>query len=240
MSFETLNAAGLLAIALTPEWVDQDATSAAYTGAPSSASSGVYLQESPRCLIYVALRESVAQRTARVTVTFDAASTYVVTVNGVASAGATGASLAALLADLVTKSTALAGVTAIADPDDPLDTVRLTGDAEADFSIDVSVAGGAGTIACTADASSCEVRAFFTPGGIVKDGSTGNENGWVVPPNSSWTLTYRGLMERADCAGFGRGYLEIHTIAGHASDGASVTLTVQRVMIGPAVLEATS
>lgn len=240
MAFENLNRLGELSIATIPEWVDQDAAASDYTGAPSSASDGVYLQGSPKCLIYVALRENIAYRTARVTVTFDAASTYTVTVNGVASAGATGASLAALLADLVTKTAALTGVAAVADPDDPLDTVLVTGDAEADYSIAVSVAGGAGTIACVADASSCGVRAYFTPGGLIKEGSTGNEDGWVYVPNAAWTLDYRGMMERADCAGFGRGYVELHTIDGHASDGVTVTYRVQRVMVGPAVLEATS
>jgi len=239
MSFEELNRNGLIALGLTPEWVDQDATSASYTGAPASAASGVYLQGSSKCLVYVALRENVARRTARVSITFDAATTYTVTVNGSASTGATGANLAAALADLVTKANALAGVTAIQDPADAT-KVLITGDAEADFYIDVSVSGGAGTIACVADASSCGVRFFGTPGGIIKTGSTGNENGWVQPPNAAWTLTYRGFLERADCAGFGRGYLELHTIDGHVSDGSSVTYRVQRVMIGPAVAEATS
>jgi hypothetical protein len=252
-AFEDLNDAGLRAIALTPEWVDQDATADSYTGAPTSQNAGVYLQGSPRCVIHVALRAHVHRREAHVTmITLDTGATYTVTIDGHAIAKATPTSennlLTSLAASINASGTVNTIVTASALDSDGVDVsvsgnpaveLFLVGVEEDDWSLDIG-ATGTGALAATADASTCGVRLFATPGGIIKDGSTGNANGWVKPANAAWSVDYRGLMERADCAGFDRGYLELYTIDGHASDGASVELTIAKVMIGPAVLQGSS
>jgi hypothetical protein len=134
-------------------------------------------------------------------------------------------------------------VTASTDPDDnDGKTVLIKGDTAANYSIDASAAGGTGTIASiVADGVSFDLRLFLTPGGLIRDGSTGNPNGWVMPLNGDWSsLDFRGWIERFDVAGCDRAYLQVSNLDGHASDGVTVEVTLERVMIGPAVLEATT
>ena len=248
--YEDLNRAGLLAIGLIPEWVDQDDAAADYTGAPTGASSGVYLQDSPKTLVQVNAREAVHRREARVQVTVADLTTtvYTVTVSGTAvvydASAELPANLAALVAGIAAAIEADAAATlvvdAVTDPDNP-DTVLLTGKAEADWYLDVSVAGGTGALAATAAATGFDVRCYTTPGGLVKQGSTGKPNGWAKPVDASYPGNdYRGFVERLDTAGLDRLYVEVDNITKHASDGASVTATIAKVMVGPAVLEATS
>lgn len=241
--YEDLNRAGLLAIGLTPEWVDLTA----YTGAPASPSSGAYLQGSPRAMLYVAAREDVQYRTGRVQITTtDLAATYTITVDGTAvvydAAAEAPADLDALVAGIAAAieadGTATLVVDALTDPD-AADTVLITGKAEADWSLDATATGSA-VLAATADAADLDLRVWVTPGGLIKSGSTGNAGGWVQPVDAAYSgLGYRGAVERLDVAGLDRLYLEAYNVAGHASDGSAVQPQLARVMVGPTVLEAT-
>lgn len=262
---ESLNAAGLLAIALTPEWVDQ----ASYTGAPTSASAGVSLAVSelnatPKAMVRVSARTNVHRREARVTVTTrDATANYTVTVNGTAIATTTGAFAnndlilvelkAKIAADATVGGAAGASqvVTSIlldANGDETDGTVAggtaaatlvVQGTVEADYSIAVS-AGGTGVLACEADPVSFDLRVFGYEAGIVRDGSDAS-SGWDMILDGDYTsLDYRGFIERYDVAGLSRLYVEVDNIAGHASDGGTVTYAMSRVRIGPSVLEASS
>lgn len=246
--YDDLNRSGLLAIGLIPEWVDQDATTAAWTGAPNSAADGVYLQDSPRAMLHVAARESVHQREGRVTITtFDLTTTvYTVTIDGtpvVYDASAelpadNAALIAGIAAAIEADATATLVVDAVTDPADA-SSVLITGKAEADWSLDFGVAGGTGAGAATAAATGFDVRAYVTPGGIIKSGSAGNAAGWVQPADAIYSgNTYRGFTERLDVAGLDRLYLEVYNLTKHASDGAGVTATLAKVMVGPTVLEA--
>lgn len=247
--FEDLNRAGLLAIGLMPEWVD--IASADYLTPPDAADSGVYLQNSPRVLISVDVRDQVHRRTARVVVgTADLTTTvYTVTINGTAVAYDASASLpadatalvAGIAAALEADGTVGPLVVATADPDAPTTTILIRGASATDYSIAVSVVGGTGTLSCNADAVSCTVHAYLTAGGIVKTGSTGSAGRWKRPAEGVWTgVAYRGVCERLDCGGYDRIAIELTSIAGHASDGGTVTFNIARVMVGPAVLEASS
>lgn len=242
--YDDLNRAGLLAIGLKPEWVDQGD----YTGAPVNAAAGVYLQGSPKTLVHVAARESVHRREGRVQITTAdlTTSVYTVTIDGTPVAYDASAELPANLAALVAgiaaaieaNGTTTLVVDAVTDPD-AADTVLITGKAEADWSLDATVAGGTGAVAASAAAASFDMRIFVTPGGIVKTGSTGNANGWTMPVDADYTgLDYHGFTERYDTAGLDRLYVECGNLAGHGADGVAVTPTLARVMVGPAVLEA--
>lgn len=243
--FEDLNSAGLRAIGLVPQWVDVAA--AQYTGAPDSASDGVYLEDSPRALVYVAVREDVSLRTSRVVITsYDLTVTvYTVTIDGNAvvydasvELPATNAALLEGIRDKINNdATVKLIVTADVDPDNT-DTVRIKGDAEADYSINVTAVGGTGTLTFNADASTFDLRGYCTSGGIVKSGSVGNADRWVSPLDFYYTSNnYRGFMERFDVAGLDRLAVELENIAGHGSDGGSITLNVAGVMIGPTVIQ---
>lgn len=243
-AFDQLNSGGLLSLGLNVEWVDQTT----YTGAPVGADAGVYLNGSPSGMFAVALREAAHTREARVEITTADLTTtvYTVTINGndvdYDASAETPADADELLQGIVdainADGTVGAIVTAAVDPDNA-DTVLLTGDDEDDYSIAVSVAGGTGALACTAAATSCSVRIWSTPGGIIKSGSTGYD-GWVKPANGLVTgVDSGGVMERITCGSMGRIYVELLSLDGHASDGGSVELTVARVMAGPSVLEAT-
>lgn len=244
--FDDLNRAGLLAIALNPEWVDQTA----FTGAPISATSGVFLQNSPKALVQVAAREDVSKREARVKIdTFDLTVTvYTVTISGTAvvydASSELPASNAALVAGIAAKieadGVATLVVDAITDPDDA-DTILIIGKAEPDWFLDATVAGGTGALTATAAATGFDVQLYSTNGGIIKTASTGAPGRWVSPADSLYAgMDYHGWIERFDVAGLARYYAEIKNVTKHASDGSGVTATIANVAIGPAVLEATS
>jgi len=251
MTFEKLNAAGSLAIGLVCEFVDQDSAPADYTGAPTSAADGVYLQGSPRCIVAVALRESDGYRTSRVVLgTIDLTTTvYTVTIDGNAvnydaavelPADAT-ALVAGIALKIATDGTVGPIVNAVADPLAPTTTILITGKDQANYSVAPAVAGGTGSVSSfSGDAVSCNARTWLSIGGTVKSGQTGWPDRWLQPPEAVWAaLDYRGLVERLDCASFARGYMELDTIAGHGADGAGIVLTIGKVMIGPSVLEPT-
>ncbi len=246
MSFSELNAAGLLAIGLKPEWVDQTA----YTNPPALASAGVYLQDSPRAIAYVAAREDVHRRTARVKIdvfdltvtvyTFNVSGT-VITYDASVQLPATNALLVSGIAAVITAAVP-AVVFAETDPDDA-DTILIVGVAAdgASWYLDATTAGGVGAVSSTIDAESFDVRLYTTPGGIVKTGSTGSPERWVSPPAYIFTSnTWHGFEEPVDVGGRERMYIEVSNLAKHASDGASVVATIASVMVGPAVLEATT
>lgn len=248
--YNQLNAAGLLAIGLKPEWVDQDGTPDDWTGAPAIATSGVYLQGSPKAMVQVNAREAVHRREGRVEITTADLTTtvYTTTIDGTAvvynAAVELPADLAALVAGIAAKieldAAATLVVDATTDPNDP-NSVLITGKAEADWSLDATAAGGTGAVSATAAATGFDVRCYTTPGGIVKSSSTGKPNGWAAPVDAVYTgNTYRGFVERLTVAGLDRLYVEAYNLTKHAADGAAVVATLARVMVGPTVLEASS
>lgn len=261
-----LNAAGLVSLALKPEWVDQST----YTGAPETAEDGVWLNGglgsatgTPKADFLVALRDEVHRRKALITVdTRDATANYTATVNGTAIATTSGAFATddTILVELQAKITADATVGDAAganqvvtsvlldsDGDETVGTagggnaavsLQVQGTVNEDYSIAVS-AGGTGVLACEADAASCDIQVWVYPGGIIQTGSTGYA-GWVKPIAALFEdIDYGGATERLDVAGYARMYVELLNIDGHASDGASVTYSVAAVLVGPCVLAAT-
>lgn len=240
---ETSNFLAILAGARRPQWT----VPGTYTGAPATANAGVSLLANGTdergvlaCGAAVAMRENVHRRAFRITPTFDAATTYTITIGGVGSGGAIQATIALLLAELISDINATSGatVTAIADPAAPLTTILVTGDAEADYTIGCSVAGGAGTIAVVADPTSATLRAFVTMAGTNADASAVSQ-AWRLVPDSEIALDYRGYDDTFSPAGRGRLYIELDDVTGTGDvAGASTTITYAPVvLIGPCVVE---
>lgn len=246
-TFEDLNIAGLQALGLNPKWVD--ILQANTVGAPNSASDGVFTEDSPKSLIYVALREDVSLRTSRVVIGVAdlTVTVYTVIINGnsvVYDASvelpATATLLVSGIADKINADGTVGPlVTASADPDALTTTILIQGKAEPDYSINATAVGGTGTLTFNADGAGCDIRVYATPGGALASGSTGNPDRWVKPLDALYPgIDFRGFFERFDTAGLDRVYVEIENLAGHASDGGSITQNVAGTMVGPSVVEA--
>jgi len=233
--FEKANDLAILAGARRPQWAQQ----VAYDGAPSSASSGVYMEDAISSVLSVEMREEAHRRTARVTVSVvDLAADYTVTINGTACT-ALGPFVDAeqIITDLVMAINASAEapvVTASAvDTDDDTidDTVKIVGDIELHFTIDIS-ATGTGVLACVADPDTAGLRIFAT---YRKSGSSSAPAAWTLVYDQDFPLDYRGFSERPTVAAVDRLYAELYDVDG-TGDGASVTYA-PTVMHGPCVTE---
>lgn len=241
-AFETLNLKGLDALGLNPIWTDVET----YTTIPDGADDGVYLYGSPKALGFVALRENVAKRTARVVITTAAltGTTYTVSINGndvdYNSTSETPADADELVQGIVdainNDGTVGPIVTASVDQDDEAGlTIKIVGDTEADYSIDTTLTGGTGAVTVNADACSCDVRFYATHGGSVASEEDGAANVWVQPLDGLYEdIDYHGFLERFDIGGCDRAKIVLENLAGHADDGDEVTLNAH-VMIGPSV-----
>ncbi len=248
--YERANLLAILSVGDTPEWHEQvdGGGDAEYDGPPDNSAAGVDLDGAVKTLVFVQLRREVHRRTVYIRPgTFDAATTYTAIIGGT-SVGSTGASLALLLADIAsdinangTTSLLVSATVVDTDGDDVNDAVRLVGLAEADYSIDVSVAAGTGTITAEADPSSCTARLYATgagpnaPGRLPVDPESNDPGVWLYINGQLYTVGYRGLAERFDTPGLGRLYVELDSVAGHASDGASLVSYTPHVWIGPGV-----
>ena len=255
--YEDLNKAALQAIGLTPQWELLNA--AGYTGYPSAAGDGLYLEATPSLLVIIRPRGiDTAVRTCDVTMdTLDAGATYTVSVNGTGMNYATPSDEDDLLTGLrdAIKADATVGQAAatpivdataldsdgadVSTSANPAVTLRVFGDAaqNADYYIDIS-ATGSGVLACAAEPISCTARMWGMPGGTAKSG-TGNDpttTAWTYIADAEYAVDSKGYAVRYDCAGFDRWYVELDSIAKHASDGASVTLKDVLVHLGPAVI----
>lgn len=241
-SIQSVNIEAILSVGRTPEWQKQTS----FTGAPSSAISGIWLDNTVVTLVTVDLRETLAKRTARVTMaTLDTGATYTVTIAGSACQKATPTDEDDLLTGLrdAINAGVSATVTAVALDASGVDvsissaaakSVLIRGVAEADYAIAIS-ATGTGALACVADAASASVRLFGTIRGSAKDASTTAPSGWrMINGASGITVDYRGWLERFQAPGLDRLYVELYDIAGHGSDGGTVTYA-PTVHVGPAV-----
>lgn len=243
--FELANLLAILSVGRFPRWRRQVDTGGDddYSGLPKTQAAGVsFTTDQPNggsvvALYLVALREVIHARTCRISITTSLAGvTYTVTVGGnVVSVVAATSTAAGIIAQFVAAITpavaALVTFTAVdADGDGTVDTLRVRGLAEADFTIGIS-AGAGGAIACDADASGANVRVYFSPRRPYTDeGITGTVTEpafWTKNPDGDELVDYRGTNRRAFPAGFSRGYIELLNITHPGGDlaGANATLT---------------
>lgn len=220
-----------------------------FTGPPDSAGAGVDLADAVRTWVAVNMRENVHTRTSRVTITtLDLTATYSITINdggGAVSASYDAAAGAAAdeedvilgLRDAINGAAGI-GVTAVAEDSDAggtYDTIRITGDAEADYAITAFSATGTGVMAVEADPVSASMRLFWTARARV--GSTA-PSGWRGS-HTAEVIDYRGFMpeEPYFSGGKGRLFVQLSSITGHASDAAAVTINNPTVHVGPCLSE---
>lgn len=262
-NFSLANTIAILQGARNPAWTQQvespmgllssPVTAISQTsGAPDATNSGVSLENSIQCLLFVMLREQAHRRSARIrVVTLDLTGTYTITIGGNAAVYDAGAAGAADLNDVIQGiKTAMVGApavaalvtaTAVKDDDDASSslatTVLLRGVAEANWTI--VVAASVGTLSAEADALSADVRLWGTHRGTKRDSSSvlGEvPTGWSQINGAEYTsLDYRGFAERFDVGGLDRLYVELSSIAG-AGDGGTVTHKVA-AYVGPAIAE---
>ncbi|MEL6348037.1 MAG: hypothetical protein AAFV53_33325 [Myxococcota bacterium] len=240
----------ILTIGAAPQWQNQSATPADYTGSPGvDQSKGVALTDAVTVYVAIALREDPSKRTARVTMAaFDATATYTVTIGTTPCQVSTPADESALLTGLrdAINSAAGATVTAIALDATGADvatsgaaakSVRVQGDTEADFGVGVS-ATNAGQLSAVVDAVSATARVWGWPGGRGRDSNNARPERWyTVPGGKALALDQTGFLERMNFAGASRAYVELVGVTGDSADTVTSDLTYQAVIdLGPAVL----
>lgn len=214
--FETLNRLGVLSVGRRPEWKLQTTT----TGPPASAGAGVSIAGSVKTLVSISLREDAAFHTARVSITYAAATTYKVTVGATALTVAAITDAATTLQSIATAINAnpVANLLVLATVED--DQVVIRGLSQAGFAAAGEITAGTGTITVTQDATEATAYVYLLAGGF---GARPPQ--WTLARNGTLDAEFRGLTERLDTAGFDRMYVEV------VVDGSCT------VHIGPGVVE---
>jgi hypothetical protein len=242
--FELANRLSVLLAARRPQWVEQIGVD----GAPATLGAGVALEDSPRTLVLVDLRREAHRRTVSIQiVVLDLAGTYRLTLDGTdvdfdaSAAVPLPTDVPTLLeawADAVNADPAAALIVEASaedtDGDGDADTLFLRGLTEAEFSCAYATFAGTAEVAVTADASGCDLRAWF----LGKEPN--NPDRWRVSNNGAYAVTRRGWLERFDTAGLARLYVEIVDAVGQVGDGAAAPSTFDlwsQVTIGPSVDE---
>jgi hypothetical protein len=230
----------ILAAGRTPVWSTQD--NATSNVPPAAANAGVALQSSVRTLVHVSLRQDVNHRTVRLSTSATLSGTYTITIDGtvVTVNGALAATLAELVDNIATainaNVTVAALVTAVGTAVSPSVThnaVLITGDGEADFSVNFTHSGAAVLVAL-ADPTAATLRPWWFAGARV-----GN-----TPPQvwawsgDTFVLDRRGFVQRFDCAGLDRLFVQLSDRLGASGDGTMVTYGVPIISIGPCLSEA--
>lgn len=238
--FSTANDLATLNAGRVPLWSDQED----YSLIPSG-SVGVAVDLSTRMAVKVSLRTQAPQRRADLTIpTFDAAGTYVVTVNGTTHTSATPASRNAALVALAAaiNAGAQAGVVTAStyDADGAVSTtaattLRILGDTEDDFTLDFTASGGTTELAAVADPSEGTIDLWLCWAGTAASGSTAPALDWGLINGQTYQIDGRGWNERFEVAGAERVYVRVYDLA-HTGDGTMVTYTAA-VKLGPCQAE---
>jgi hypothetical protein len=239
-NFATANELATRNAGRVPLWYDQSA----YTDIPTG-SAGTAIGDATRCALSLDMRANAHRRQADLTIpTFDAAGTYVVTINGTTHTSATPASKNAAIVALATAINAgaqAAVVTASAlDVDGAVTTtaavtLRIVGDVEADFSFNFTASGGTTVLAAVADPSIGTLEIWGCWAGTAATGSTAPSLRWKLINDQTYTLNEKGWMDRIDCAGMERVYLRV-TSLDTTGDGSMVTYSVD-ALAGPCQAE---
>lgn len=245
-TIEELHEAAIRNIGRNPSWTEQD--NADQQNRPNAASKGVYLEDSPKTLIGIALRAEVHRRAFVYSVTtFDAAATYTLTLNGTSVAVVAPASVDALLDSMKVAIdgdptlSVLVSVTALdANGDDVsvslLDTVSLLiqGKGFAHYSI-VRSETGTGVCSAIADGETASAKVFLLAGGQASGSGQAVPPPWFLAEGAVFSVTDDNWIRRFDTAGLKRAAVQVYNLTGTSDVG--VTYRVPDVHIGPAVDE---
>ena len=246
-AFEKSVRLSLLEAGRRPTWRVQADTDPAL--GPQGASAGVGLNvgdgNATQTLLLVRVRRTVSARTATVVVsTVDLTDTYELILGGTSvtydadAEGATDAEdiltglKAAIEANGTTNALVTATVTTATDADPVL---TIVGKASSDYAVDFSTAGG-GELTVEADAVSCTATPWVMATVRQTDIDLEPYNTWARTTQAALSVTSSNIAVQLDTAGYARLFVQVTSVTGHASDGASVTKTVI-VFTGPCDLE---
>ena len=240
-SLEKLNTLSELSIGRNPKWRVQSGGD----GPPTGPTSGTELFEaSPRCIVFVQMREDVEFRTARITlsapgnigddyfITIDDDSISSVTETYNRQSGDTVDDILTSLRDQINNNTTLNSIvtasTSDNNSDGEQDILFIKGDKIDDYYIDISTNTAFGSFELSADAIEATMRAWGMPRGedqVPED--------WAAINNGTFTADRRNLIERIDTSGLSRIYQEVEVDTSKPLDPGEPF----RILNGPAVEE---
>lgn len=226
---ETANRLAIQYACIAPLWSQQTA----YAGAPASPGSGVSMGGSPAYLLAIDLREDVARRTMRISVsTLSDTDDYTVElasydVTYTASSGDTQQAILSGLKALIEADTnlnALVNCTVTGTGTEAL--LTLTGKAEADYALTDLSTGGVGALTCIADPTSLSFRVYASM--VVGDAAaiaSKYASRYRLVNGAGGTLDYRGMVDQPLCGGVSYIYVELYDVDG-AGDSAGTGGTI--------------
>lgn len=229
--FTRANQLLILSAGRRPAWVAQ-ASAQGNTHPPTVPSDGAALSDAVVTAIKVDLRENVAFRTTRVTIsTLDLAANYTVTVDGHAvTVNGPFGSRAALIDALVTAINADGTVGAIvsASPEQtPHAVLKLEGLTSTDYSLTGS-ATGSGVLAFAGDAGGATALVY----GIEHD-TTGTLGGtWAALSGYTYTIAPAGLSGRLVTGGYDQIYVRLASVTRVTNDNSGIAMN-PAVYLGP-------
>ncbi len=212
-------------------------TPAEYTGAPPALDAGIAI-DALKTLFFVFLREVANVRTAYITIVFDASpTTYDVDIDGNVSNTAPDTDRATTITNMAADILAAAGgvvtTEALDNGSGSIDTVKIVGILEPDYTLVLGITGtpATATLTATIDPAVGNLRVWTLPGGL-----TGSRPAiWALASGGDLAITtFRGFADRFDTASVGRVYGELYDLLGPggAETGTGLTYTAQ-VSYGP-------
>lgn len=242
----------ILSIGRDPSWVSggQVVSSGDVSRIPQADQDGASLADSPTTYVDVKMRLEAHRRTAYAQVTtYVQGDTLTVSINGntVAFDTTSNATLDLAMAAFAAAINAagnvnsLVSAVAVRKSDDSTevgvrDAVKITGDADADYTFDFTRTGS-GVIVGEADAALATVRIWTQAAGAA--GVT-PPTGWRRQQESYAIDGAGGFFQRFDTAAVLRMFVQLDGLDGMPGDGSAVTVRAPDVSIGPAVVEATT
>ena len=234
---DTANRLALQYACISPLWSQQTV----YAGAPAAVGSGVSMGGSPAYLLAIDLRENVARRTLRISVSeLSDTSDYNVALDSHS------VTYTATSGDL--QQDILSGLQALIEADTDLNALvvcevtgtgasallTLTGRAEADYALTDLSTGGDGTLTCVADPTSLSFRVYASM--VVGDAAAVDSKyapRYRLVNGAGGTLDYRGMVDQPLCGGVAYIYVELYDIDGAgdaAGSGGTITYSPMVLM----------
>lgn len=239
---ELVKVLAVLSQGRNPGWTIQ----AEATAEPATIVAGVNVLEAVVAQLLVACRRDPAAHTSRVTVdTVDlTVTTYTITINGTAVAydasvesPADQAALVNGIADAInadgTVGPLVTATVTDANGDNTIDTIVLTNNTGAATTHTTAVSvTGYGALSFTEDYTGISFRLWGLPN-TSNDTSLALALPWVLINSGDFTIDYRGFVERIECAGFSRIFLEAYatTAPSGGTEGEGI------FVVGPGELE---
>ena len=253
--FNTVNQLSILLGGRRPEWIRQ--IDASYPNGLPDSGDGVALRDSPRTQILLDMREQIRHRTARIALrVVDLTGVYRIFIDANPvdfDAGAVGAAspldILTGWADAINTDGTVGPIVSASVEDGAALLIR--GNAEADYTVGVTMPSGSAEVDVLADPVSADARVYLADkppkaqGAPVPNASATGFTGilgsgdWRQPNGGDYSVGFRGFCEFFDTSGYDRLYVELLNVSGPADTVVAphtFTLT-PRITVGPSILE---